>query len=181
MSLPDISENMLESARHRFTGRKNITYIVSDYSPEIPPGPYDMVCSAFSIHHLTLRDKRSLFRKVFSALKPGGLLVNADQADSDSPYFRKRYLEYWNEFLNNGPMNILSKRRFSSVVIPLTGTRNYQFNSTGCRTAVFLMLMWFTGIGYSRSLWHEKDKRIHLPKCVDGSYLSKKKRGNNMF
>ncbi len=34
-----ISENMLESARQSFTGRKNITYIVSDYSQEIPPGP----------------------------------------------------------------------------------------------------------------------------------------------
>jgi tRNA (cmo5U34)-methyltransferase len=107
MSLLDISENMLEIARQRFSDRKNITYIVSDYSQGIPPGPYDLVCSALSIHHLALRDKRSLFRKVFSALKPGGLFVNADQADSDSPYFRKRYLEYWNEFLNNGPMDDL--------------------------------------------------------------------------
>ena len=105
MTLLDISENMLEIARQRFAGRKNITCIVSDYSQGIPVGPYDLVCSALSIHHLTFEDKRYLFRKIFSALKPGGLFVNADQADGDTPYFRKRYLDYWNEFLNNGPMN----------------------------------------------------------------------------
>jgi tRNA (cmo5U34)-methyltransferase len=105
MTLQDISENMLEIARKRFGVRKNITYLVSDYSQGIPPGPYDLICSALSIHHLTWKDKRHLFREIFSALKPGGLFVNADQADGDTPYFRKRYLEYWNEFLNNGPMN----------------------------------------------------------------------------
>jgi len=105
MTLLDISENMLEIARQRFSDRKNITYIASDYSKKIPVGPYDLVCSALSIHHLTFEDKHSLFGKIFSALNPGGLFVNADQADGDTLYFRERYLEYWNEFLHNGPMN----------------------------------------------------------------------------
>jgi tRNA (cmo5U34)-methyltransferase len=105
MTLLDISENMLEIARQRFAYSKNITDIMSDYSQGIPPGPYDLVCSALSIHHLTPEDKQSLFRKIFSVLKPGGLFVNADQADGDTLYFRNRYLEYWNEFLDNGPMN----------------------------------------------------------------------------
>jgi tRNA (cmo5U34)-methyltransferase len=105
MTLLDISENMLDIARRRFAGRKDITYIVSDYRQGIPVGPYDLVCSALSIHHLTLEDKRYLFGRIFSALKPDGLFVNADQADGDTPYFRKRFLEYWDEFLNHGPMN----------------------------------------------------------------------------
>jgi tRNA (cmo5U34)-methyltransferase len=105
LTLLDISENMLEIARQRFSGRRNITYLVCDYSQGIPPGPYDLVCSALSIHHLTFEAKRCLFGKIFSALNPYGLFVNADQADGNTPYFRKRYVEYWNEFLNNGPMN----------------------------------------------------------------------------
>ena len=36
MTLLDISENMLDIARRRFAGRKNITYIVSDYRQGIP-------------------------------------------------------------------------------------------------------------------------------------------------
>ena len=109
MTLLDISENMLEIARQRFTGWKNVTYHVGDYSKGIPDGPYDLVFSALSIHHLTMEEKRTLFGKIFSALKPGGLFVNADQADGDTPYFRKRYLEYWNEFLNNSPLNALEQ------------------------------------------------------------------------
>ena len=105
MTLLDISENMLDIARQRLAGRKNISYLVGDYSQGIPVGPYDLVCSALSIHHLMREDKRYLFRTTFSALNPGGLFVNADQADGDTPYFRKRYLEYWNEFLDNSPMN----------------------------------------------------------------------------
>jgi tRNA (cmo5U34)-methyltransferase len=78
---------------------------VSDYRQGIPVGPYDLVCSALFIHHLTLEDKRYLFGRIFSVLKPDGLFVNADQADGDTPYLRKMFLEYWNEFLNNCPMN----------------------------------------------------------------------------
>jgi tRNA (cmo5U34)-methyltransferase len=105
MTLLDISENMLEIARRRFAAGKNITYIVGDYSQGIPPGPYDLVCSALSIHHLIADDKRCLFGKIFSALKTGGFFINADQADGATPYFRKRYIEYWDEFLTSGPMN----------------------------------------------------------------------------
>jgi tRNA (cmo5U34)-methyltransferase len=105
MTLLDISENMLKIARQRFAGRKNISYLVGDYSQGIPVGPFDLVCSALSIHHLMMEDKRYLFRTIFSALNPGGLFVNADQADGDTLYFRERYLEYWNEFLDNGPMS----------------------------------------------------------------------------
>jgi tRNA (cmo5U34)-methyltransferase len=105
MTLMDIAENMLEIAKQRFAGSGNIRYVVSDYSTGDLAGPYDLVCSALSIHHLATEDKRLLFGKIFSALKPGGIFVNADQADGETPYFRERYLEYWNGFLREGPLN----------------------------------------------------------------------------
>ena len=104
-TLLDISDNMLNVARERFAGRDNIRYVVSDYSRTDLEGPFDIVCSALSIHHLTTADKRKLFEKIFSALKPGGMFVNADQADGETTYFRQRYLDYWNQFLRNGPLN----------------------------------------------------------------------------
>ena len=33
------------------------------------------------------------------------MFVNADQADGETSYFRQRYLDYWNQFLRNGPLN----------------------------------------------------------------------------
>jgi tRNA (cmo5U34)-methyltransferase len=104
LTLVDIAENMLDMARQRFAGRGNTRYVVSDYSRGDLGGPYDIACSALSIHHLAPEEKRLLFRRIFGALKPGGMFVNADQADGETPYFRERYLEYWNEFLRGGPM-----------------------------------------------------------------------------
>ena len=104
LTLMDISENMLDMARKRFATRSGTEYIVCDYSRSDLGGPYDIICSALSIHHLSPEDKRQLFGRIYSALNPGGMFVNADQADGETPYFRQRYLEYWNEFLRSGPM-----------------------------------------------------------------------------
>ncbi|MGB7789125.1 class I SAM-dependent methyltransferase [Methanoregula sp.] len=104
LTLVDIAENMLGMARQRFAGRKYTRYVVSDYSTGDLGGPYNIVCSALSIHHLAPEEKRLLFRRIFAYLKPGGMFVNADQADGETPYFRQRYLDYWNGFLKSGPM-----------------------------------------------------------------------------
>jgi tRNA (cmo5U34)-methyltransferase len=104
LTLMDISENMLDMARKRFATRPGTEYIICDYSRSDLGGPYDIICSALSIHHLSPEDKRLLFKRSFKALKIGGMFVNADQADGETPYFRQRYLDYWNNFLKNGPM-----------------------------------------------------------------------------
>ena len=104
LTLMDIAENMLDEARKRFATRPDTEYVICDYSRSELGGPYDIVCSALSIHHLAPEDKRRLFGRIFMALTPGGMFVNADQAEVETPYFRQRYLEYWNEFLRNGPM-----------------------------------------------------------------------------
>ncbi len=104
LTLMDISENMLDMARKRFATRPDTTYLVCDYSRSELGGPFDLICSALSIHHLSSEDKRRLFQRIFLALNSGGLFVNADQAEGETPYFTRRYLDYWNEFLRRGPM-----------------------------------------------------------------------------
>jgi tRNA (cmo5U34)-methyltransferase len=104
LTLMDIAENMLDLARKRFATRPKTAYVVCDYSRSDLGGPYDIICSALSIHHLAPEDKRRLFGRIFTALNPGGMFVNADQAEGETPYFRQRYLEYWNGFFRNGPM-----------------------------------------------------------------------------
>jgi tRNA (cmo5U34)-methyltransferase len=104
LTLMDIAENMLDMARKRFAGRPETRYVTCDYSRVELGGPYDIVCSALSIHHLAPEEKRQLFHRIHDALVPGGMFVNADQADGETPYFQGRYLEYWNAFLKSGPM-----------------------------------------------------------------------------
>jgi tRNA (cmo5U34)-methyltransferase len=105
LTLLDISEKMLDIAKQRFALRPSTTFRVGDSSTSDLGGPYDIVCSALSIHHLEAENKRRLFKRIHAALNPGGMFVNADQADGETPYFRARYLEYWDGFLQAGPMS----------------------------------------------------------------------------
>ncbi len=105
LTLMDIAENMLDMAKKRFAARPGTRYVTCDYSRADLGGPYDIVCSALSIHHLAPEDKRQLFHRIHDALVPGGMFVNADQADGETLYFRERYMDYWNVFLKSGPMS----------------------------------------------------------------------------
>src|SRR5512137_2572654 len=65
LTLMDISENMLNMARKRFATRSGTAYGICDYSCSDLGGPYDLICSALSIHHLLPEDKRRLFGRIF--------------------------------------------------------------------------------------------------------------------
>ena len=104
ITLLDISEKMLAIARERFRDHPKVRFCSGDYSRVDLGGPYDLVCSALSIHHLETKDKRRLFSRIFSVLAPDGVFVNADQAEGETPYFSKKYREYWDNFLQNGPL-----------------------------------------------------------------------------
>jgi len=105
ITLLDISEKMLAVAKERFSGCKNVVFRTGDYSRVDLGGPYDLICSALSIHHLEPADKRRLFGRIFSVLAPGGVFVNADQAEGETPYFTRKYRDYWDAFLQCGPLD----------------------------------------------------------------------------
>ncbi|MGA2933731.1 MAG: methyltransferase domain-containing protein [Methanomicrobiales archaeon] len=104
ITLMDISEKMIEVARSRFAGREGVRFAAADYRHEDLGGPFDAICSALSIHHLERDEKRDLYRKVFSALRPGGVFVNADQVKGETPRQHRRNLAYWDDFVLRGPL-----------------------------------------------------------------------------
>lgn len=95
--LMDVSELMLAQARRRFSGRSesNVTFEVRDYTEGALGGPWDLVVSSLSMHHLADRAKRSVFGRVFEALRPGGLFINAEQVLGPTPAAEKRYRRMW--------------------------------------------------------------------------------------
>jgi tRNA (cmo5U34)-methyltransferase len=103
VTLVDFSEQMLALARERFRGRKDIRYVVADYSKdEHGLGKYDLICSALSIHHLSAEEKSRLYQWIFDTLNPGGVFVNADQVRGNSSYIHARFMEYWDDFVRRG-------------------------------------------------------------------------------
>jgi len=104
LTLLDISNQMLNAAHERFSGNPDVRYITGDYSTGDLGGPYDLICSALSIHHLIDKDKQKLYDRIYGALNPGGVFVNADQAAGETPALDREYMHWWDGFIQNGPL-----------------------------------------------------------------------------
>jgi tRNA (cmo5U34)-methyltransferase len=97
LHLTDISEAMLAQARQRFEGNPRVTYSLQEHSSLSATLKYDLVISALSIHHLEDSDKRTLFRKIYEALRPGGMFINVDQALAPTCSGEEQYERRWLE------------------------------------------------------------------------------------
>ncbi len=89
----DFSPEMLERARQRFTGT-NVRVVEHDLDEPLPAawGTFDMVVSAFAIHHLVDERKRALYREVFGCLGLGGVFCNLEHVDSPTPELHEAFL-----------------------------------------------------------------------------------------
>lgn len=94
--LADISHAMLDQAQERFKGiDADLSFQVKDYAKDFPAGPFDVVISALSIHHLDHEQKQDLFGRIQENLKPGGIFINADQALGKTPAIDQYYVDHW--------------------------------------------------------------------------------------
>jgi tRNA (cmo5U34)-methyltransferase len=103
VTVTDGSTDMLDAARARLCGRP-----VSEFCPitfeEIIDGrfqrePFDLIASAFAIHHLELAQKALLFQRLYALLLPGAYLLNTDVALSDNPSYTEWYYQFWREWI----------------------------------------------------------------------------------
>jgi tRNA (cmo5U34)-methyltransferase len=104
ITLLDISEKMLDVARVRFRGREKIRFVVRDYRHGDLGGPFDVIISALSIHHLAREEKRDLYRRIHRGLGRGGVFVNADEVAGETEEVHRRNLGSWDDFLLGGPL-----------------------------------------------------------------------------
>jgi tRNA (cmo5U34)-methyltransferase len=97
LRLMDVSDAMLARARQRFAGVADsvVSFEVRDYTRTSLGGPWDLVVSALSIHHVDDDAKRALFARIFEALRPNGLFVNAEQVLGPTPAAEARYRRFW--------------------------------------------------------------------------------------
>ena len=74
----DISESMLGVLKTRsFADR--VTCITGDFFNTDFGGHYDAVISSAALHHFDPDNKRMLYRRIFEALRPGGIYLNSDR------------------------------------------------------------------------------------------------------
>jgi tRNA (cmo5U34)-methyltransferase len=143
IQLLDLSPDMLAQATARFAGNANgrIEARVFDLASDNLEGPWDLVISALAIHHLGDEDKKALFRRIYSALAPGGLFVNAEQVLGSTPEIDERYVRRWHESIRAAGASDESVARAearmtfdqsSSVADQLSWMRDAGFNQADC-------------------------------------------------
>ena len=76
----DQSENMLELLRASYAAHMSQITLVADSFLTMPLGvrAYDHILSVMSMHHVLRDVKRELYRKLHTALKPGGKYIEGD-------------------------------------------------------------------------------------------------------
>lgn len=95
----DLDLEMLEKARARlrkFASR--VTFSVRSFLEPLPE--CDAVTASLALHHVpTLEAKRELYKRIFRALRPGGVMANADVTMSADNEERQATYERWADHL----------------------------------------------------------------------------------
>jgi len=94
LTLMDVAGAMLDQARRR-AGLASAEFVLGDYAAADLTGGWDAVVSALSIHHLDDDAKRRLYGRIRTALRPGGVFINADQVCGSTPYLVEQYRQQW--------------------------------------------------------------------------------------
>jgi tRNA (cmo5U34)-methyltransferase len=96
-TLYDTSRKMLDLAHKRFAGEPDRFAFVERRLEQFSEAErFDLVISSLAIHHLEHAAKRSLFQRIFAALRPGGAFINVDQVRGDPPFGDL----YWSTWLS---------------------------------------------------------------------------------
>lgn len=94
--LPDVIEKSKEKLAP-YSGRVNFT--VSNMSNFNFPESYDAVISVLSIHHLTHKQKKVLFRRIYQSLNPNGILSIGDLVTFEDSKKNSETKKSWEKYL----------------------------------------------------------------------------------
>lgn len=89
LTLLDGSAEMLAQARTRLGDDAH--YVVANFEDPLPGGGFCAAVSSLAIHHLEDDGKRDFYARIFDAVAPGGLFVNAEMVAGATPWLEERF------------------------------------------------------------------------------------------
>lgn len=97
----DFAENMLKACQNNLSAYQGrIDFQQGDFAVDDIGSDYDLVISGLAIHHLDAEGKQALFKKLFSKMNPGGLLLIREIVKGATEGLTKKYQKLWREFIN---------------------------------------------------------------------------------
>jgi len=88
----DFSPHMLDLARARFHA-DDVEVVEHNLNATLPDlGTFDLVVSAFAIHHCNHERKRELYAEVFDIVEPGGMFANLEHVASPTAGLHEEFL-----------------------------------------------------------------------------------------
>ncbi|WP_010227876.1 class I SAM-dependent methyltransferase [Gillisia marina] len=99
-TLVDASTQMIDLCRNQFKDY-NITYSNKYFKDFIfNSESYDLIVAGFSLHHCDNLEKQSIFKKIYAALKKGGIFAYCDLMINKTNPDHPLLLEEWKKFVN---------------------------------------------------------------------------------
>jgi SAM-dependent methyltransferase len=123
----DFSAEMLGRARERFAGTDAVAVVEHDLDTPLPAdwGTFDLIVSAFAIHHVVDARKQALYGEVFDALESGGTFCNLEHVASATPELHDEFLRVIG--VQDDPSN-----KLVAVEIQLGWLRDLGFEQVDC-------------------------------------------------
>jgi tRNA (cmo5U34)-methyltransferase len=119
LTLVDGSGEMLAAARKKFSSHPRVSFIQKSFQELIEDsrelGQFDLIVSAFAIHHLERVERRALFTTVFQHLRPGGGLLNIETALASHADYTEWYYVLWQEWIDARDARLGLKGAFHNV------------------------------------------------------------------
>jgi tRNA (cmo5U34)-methyltransferase len=118
-TLVDGSAEMIENARKRLKNYTDLDYIQITFQElmnegKIPPN-FDFIVSSLAIHHISLNDKKSLFKYIYNHLNPGGFFLNIDVVRAPTETLEEWYLTLWKEWIMENETETGSSESFTHL------------------------------------------------------------------
>jgi SAM-dependent methyltransferase len=126
----DFSDEMLGRALARFEAAGDVEVVDHDFERPLPAawGSFDLVVSAYAIHHVVDERKRALYAEVYERLEPGGVFCNLEHVDSPTPELHQAFLEA----IGRGDEEDDPSNKLASVEEQLAWLRQVGFEQVDC-------------------------------------------------
>ena len=153
VTLLDFSEEMLTIARERYQDNPNIDFAVGDYRFCSLEGPFDIVISGLSIHHLSFEEKQELTDSIYQLLSSAGEFLNVDLAKGENEQIEQEMHRRLDDFLfeNLTEEQVQGFRDSQLLDIPITINEQFDLmRKSGFTVVDCLYRYWIYGVFYGQ-------------------------------